>query len=87
MSGGEVCGHSMCGWVLCGWAMRCGQKSCKVVERCKEGSGMGIKNGRMPFRVMSGWEVCDHSMCGRVLCGQTMRCGQTSCEVVVERVC
>lgn len=46
-----MCGHSMCGWVLCGWAMRCGQKSCKVVERCKEGSGMGIKNGSMPFRV------------------------------------
>ncbi|KAF3507695.1 hypothetical protein F2Q69_00010061 [Brassica cretica] len=61
--------------------MRCGQKSCKVVERCKEGSKMGIKNGSMPFRVMSGWEVCGHSMYGRVLCGQTMRCGQTSCEV------
>ncbi|KAF2589144.1 hypothetical protein F2Q70_00038783 [Brassica cretica] len=48
-------------------------------------SGMGIKNESMPFRVMSGWEVCGHSKCRRVLCGQTMRCGHTSCEVVVER--
>ena len=36
-------------------------------------------------QVMSGWEVCGHSMCGRVLYGQTMKCGQTGCEVVVER--
>ncbi|KAF2585447.1 hypothetical protein F2Q70_00036414 [Brassica cretica] len=36
-------------------------------------------------QVTSGWEVYGHSKCGRVLCGQTMRCGHTSCEVVVER--
>ncbi|KAF2542159.1 hypothetical protein F2Q70_00036415 [Brassica cretica] len=56
MNGWEVCGHSMCGRMLCGWAMRCGwamgcgQRSCKVVvERCKEGSGMGNQEWEHAF--------------------------------------